>query len=352
MTRPLETLRNFVRSALDTQGVYLGRSLDRLGLPIASLREEEVEHCAFADSFLPLAIEGRFDDLVAAFEVESTAATIMSDGLAVHAIVADILNGAVDPAAMSRAECERALPQVADWWNASDRSANAAAVLGLALARTALACERPQLTDLWLSADPERADHYRAVAMEVLTESETLAAGCRLWARNRYEAAAALAASPVETARRFQAALAFDTYDVSLYLMRTRHLLASKESATRDIETFARASLARTRDRFGAMLYARVHLSAARFVPLETLDPDRRLLLDGLDDWLQRFPSQFLANQFASIAHWARDLERVKELFRSHIREIHIDAWRDASQPYLAWEEAGLAPSRQKGNVG
>jgi hypothetical protein len=327
----------------------LGRLFSTVtGLPVAEERDEVGECVRLLAPLRPLIDANRFDDLTDAAQLERAASSFTTDGIPKFALHLSLFDELAEPHLLGPDVCEAALPRLQAWWNDSDRNASSSAVLALAMARTGYAYDAHKSS--WLSGSryEDLRAGYNHLARQIFADSANDAGDCYLWHRNQVRFGILEGASQQEIGCRFHLALQHERYDIPLYLERAFSLLPHGKESSEDLDVFVHASVARTRDRYGMMMYARIYSAIADQSALPDLDVDRHLLMRGLADWFAHFPTQHLANRYAAVAHWTGDLDKVRELFTQHIRELHPTAWFDAAQPYIAWYDAGLSTDKRK----
>lgn len=327
----------------------LGRLFSTVtGLQVVEQRAEVGECIRLLAPLRPLINADRFDELTDAAHLERTAASFTTDGIPKFALHLSLFDELVEPHLLGPNVCEAALPRLQAWWNDSDRDATSSAVLALAMARTGYAYDAYKSS--WLSGSKyeDLRAGYNHLARQIFADSQAGADDCYLWHRNQVRFGILEGANQQEIGRRFHLALQHERYDIPLYLERAFSLLPQGKESYDDLDVFVHASVARTRDRYGMMMYARIYTAIADQGDLPDLDVDRHLLMRGLSDWFAHFPTQHLANRYAAVAHWTGDLDKVRDLFTHHIRELHPSAWFDAAQPYIAWYDAGLSADEHK----
>ena len=322
----------------------LGRMFSTVtGLPVATEREESREHASILAPLRPLIELNGFSDVAEAANAEWTAQTFTCDGFPRAALMLSLLDELVEPHHQAPETCEAALPRFQAWWNETDRDPTSSAALALAMARTGYGYDVHRSTWLNGSRYENLRNGYNAIARQIFADSADGAQDCYLWHRNQVRFAILEGASQQEIGQRFHLALQHEHFDISLYLERAFSLLPRGKETSEDLDVFVHATVARTRARYGMMMYARMYAAASDHCELETLDIDRHLMKQGLSDWFTHFPTQHLANRYASLAHWMGDLDKVRHLFMHHITELHPSAWLDAAQPYIAWYDAELS---------
>ncbi len=265
--------------------------------------------------------------------------------MAFEALLAPI-EGTSDPE-----EREANLEAYEAWWQQDQSNPAAAGVFALALAMTGFAYRGEDWAGDVSDSQWALLRDFSSRAEAVLGRADKGRSSCWLWNRCNmhvsFVAYGIAEATSYEVAAAFDATMHLDPLEVGIYAERVNQLLPRWGGSFEALEQFARQSYATTRRELGAELYARVYDTIVRYEdPKETLI-DYFLLRDGFDDWLQRVPSQALANRFAAHAHAAQDIATLTRLFQGTIVEIHPLHWFNPQQPLLAWEAVSRAHARR-----
>lgn len=242
---------------------------------------------------------------------------------------------------------EATLPIYEAWWQKGRGDPVAAGAYAYALAATGLAyrgedwaCDVTESQWVLLRDFANRAQAVVERAGEARTSS---------WIWNRcsmrvlFVAFGVSEASEHEVARAFEATMRLDPLEVGLYEERVYHLLPRWGGSFEALEQFARQCYATTRGQLGSEMYARIYDIIVRYEEPDATLLDYSLMCEGFSNWLQRVPSQALANRYAAHAHAHRDIGTLTHLFTQTITEIHPRHWFAPRQPSLAWEAVSKA---------
>ena len=145
----------------------------------------------------------------------------------------------------------------------------------------------------------------------------------------------------------FERVQCLDPFEFGIYEERAEQLSPLWLGSGKALAGFSDSAVLATAAEFGTTLYARIYTTALTHSTVRELDPDLNAIRQGFVDWLDRFPSQPLANRAASVAVSIGDDWLLRELFRNHIHTIHLDEWIGEDQVRRGWEMASRGRRRK-----
>ena len=335
MSSAIERLRAFARAAVAPLTPIDRRIVAETGLPVVYEAAIDPIQAAVQADLRPLLAAGNFPCAARAFDRLFAEKAFTGTGYRTYRVAYDLLLAPLDLGALE------SLPAYADWW-LSDRSNPAAAACH---ARALLAVGHDALDvagdDIGLAGSWRTVREHCGLARRVLAHAGPQ--GRRHWMWRQADLAVTFSAWAAEAEDEamllpaFAALQTLDPHEFGIYDDRAMQLLPCWTGTIDAMDRFARASADRTAAQFGDLLYARIYDRVfSEFDPEQTnVDPGR--FLAALGDWYQRFPSQPLANRYASHAHAFGDVALVEHLFRGPLREIYPAHWLDRDQPLEAW---------------
>lgn len=270
----------------------------------------------------------------------------LSNGRSVSETVLDALLAPIHTADEPQ-ECEQALCAYERWWQQDRGDSVAAGIYGQALALTGYCFRGDGWTNTVSDGQWAMLRHYVNRAQAVLDRASAGRDACWIWNRSKFQvqfvAYGVGEATAHDVTAAFDATRRLDPLEVSLYEDRVVQLLPRWGGSFDALEQLARQSYAATHFDFGAEMYARIYDCVARYEDVQDSLMDYYLARDGFWDWVNRVPSQSLANRFAAHAHLAGDVATLSRLFEQTITEIHPQHWFDIRQPLLAWDRVTRA---------
>jgi hypothetical protein len=317
------------------------------GLPVVELPADDAARRALEDKLVPMLAAADFAALGAEYARLFESKAEFDSGRrqygAVHAIMLAPLTAAAD----DPEHCEALLDTYADHWRDRQDDPVAAGLYAEALAHTGYAFRGSDWADQVTESQWRMMADYVGKSARVLEGCALDARSHHLWLTSALGVAFARGAAGQSRAHAitdaFEAAIENDPYDIALYERRAVHLLPRWFGSYEAIEVFARQAMARTGARWGASMYARVYDTIVDFEPLHGTLVEYSLLRQGLQDWMELYPSQALANRFAAHAHAFNDMTTLEALFGEYLREIQPALWFAERQPLAAWNDVMVA---------
>jgi hypothetical protein len=341
MSRIIESLKRLCRvePTLDELGQ---RMTAASGLPVVYARDPNCDDLRFWAQLQPLIAQRDLAELSRICEREIAVKGRFENGRSRAAMAFRALLGPMEEAEADPEACEEELAHYETWWGQDRRDPAAAGVYGLALASTGLAYRGADWAGNVSPAQWALLRDYanRAAAVTVHARDERATSWAWRFAnmRTTFIAFGVGEASRHEVRQAFEAAMLLDPLEVSVYEERVTQLLPRSGGSFEELDLLARQAYATTRKDLGAEMYARIYDAILKVEePLETL-VDYHFMAEGFRDWMRRAPSQPLANRFAAHAHAVGDVQTLRALFETEIREIYPHIWFGPRQPIMAWE--------------
>lgn len=337
MTSAIDLLRALTKVPPPSFTAQERRILSTTGLPVEVGPVPDPDVAALRAELLPLVEPLDLPGLVAAFEDAAANPVFSGRGYRTFRVPFELMMRPVETAAHDPAQAAVALMPYEATWKLDRKSPSLSAAYAMALATVAAAIKARETSD---DSDGEAEACYER-ARHVLDEVAGAAGSNWLW--HRAAMSVTFLGCCLEREETEQLDLAFealqclDPYEFGIYEDRAGQLLPRWFGSPRALSEFASASADLTSDRFGETLYARIYNVALQHATLNELDPDLTRLSQGLYDWLERFPSQPLANRAAVLALMTGNTRMLRDLFRRHIRTIHLDQWSGDTQVRKAW---------------
>lgn len=168
-----------------------------------------------------------------------------------------------------------------------------------------------------------------------LEKHKAIASGDPFWYELMLDIATWQQWAEADFARLLDEALDRHPYFYQIYFAAIDYYVPKWGGNPKSIESFARASLARTKSVEGFGMYARIYWYASQTEYDDTLFSDS--LVDwntmklGIDDVLKRYPDQWNLNNFAWFACLARDRPKTAELIGRLKGPLMTEVWVDAA---------------------
>jgi hypothetical protein len=283
-----------------------------------------------------------FPELCRQFDIALASGQRMENMVPHYAVLLGYFHVPFDAGSENPEYCEALLKQYAAVYHADPTSPAAAAIYAYALGLTGYSYRGNGWIKDVKQENIETMVSYARRAREILDATTAAAHGNLIWHWFNFKMGRIESVNQSELSRRFDALQALDPYNPEIYHERLMQLLPRWGGSYEEIEVFARQSATRTADKLGNLMYARINWLALSVEDRTRLLVSGEMMLEGLDDWLRLYPSQWVANLYASHAQLKGRPDLLRRLFENHIREIHQDAWFTFDQPLKAMKEAGL----------
>lgn len=181
-----------------------------------------------------------------------------------------------------------------------------------------------------LPADIERGNAYVERARSALERAAVAGKSDPGWYYQMLRIAQVQAWQPDRFAKLLQQALAADPYSYDTYLAASEFLLPQVGGSVEALESFARFSAMHTAAGEGASLYARIYWNAGDYLGAQLFRltrADWRLMRQGFEDIVQRYPDAWNLNAFARFACDAGDKETARLVLGRIANQIEPQAW-------------------------
>lgn len=347
MTSAIELLRSLAAAPPPALTAQERRILSTTGLPVESGPTPDPDVADLRTELMPHADPLDLPAMISAFDEEYAKPAFSGRGYRTYRVPFELMMRPVEIAAQIPSQSAAALMPYEAAWQLNRKSPSTAAAYSMALATVAAAIKARQSDD---EPDTEAEACYER-ARYVLDLTAGNAGSNWLWHRAATSVAFLGCCLDCDDTDRldlaFEALQCLDPYEFGIYEDRAGQLLPRWFGSSAAIAEFATASADLTSDRFGDTLYARIYNVALQHATLAELDPDPKRLSAGFRDWIERFPSQPLSNRAAVVALMTGDIAMLRNLFRNHIRTIHLDQWAGDTQVRKAWLLATRVQARR-----
>lgn len=353
MSNALEKLKALARTVAAPLNGRDARIWAETGLPVLRGGSPDPVAEALKADMQPLLARGDFTALAAAFDAAFAEKAFTPRGYRTYRAAHELLMAPIEDAAYDAEAMAEVLPVYERWWLAERGDPAAAAMYATALAMAGLSQCGDGTAETVSDEGLRDLVAFTHQARSVLNHAGARGRAHWLWRKADMFIAFAVCSAGVDETDTllpaFAAVQTLDPLEFGVYDDRTLQLLPRWFGSFGQLEVFAKAAADRTAAQFGDLLYARIYDCVLMHEDVEDTHLDGSRLMRGFADWMQRFPSQPLANRAAAHAHVLGDMGALDELFRRHIAEIHVETWFDDKQPLQAWREVSRSDRRARG---